>query len=147
MLSREQMLKAIEYRERTNNFMTKNGIHVDDAGYQYSKVSALMEESLLNSNATVHGGLLVTMADVALGTACLYLGEKIVTSDISYRYLSAAKKGDRVVACGQVIKEGKKMVVVEAKLYVGEKLIGTANGTMFRIGEQINFADELSKLG
>ncbi len=147
MLNREQMAKAIEYREKTNKFMTKNGIHVKDAGYQYSVISAVVDESLLNSNGTAHGGLLVTMADVALGTACMYLGEKTVTSDISYRYLSAAKVGDLITAKANVVKEGKKMIVAEVKLYVGDRLIGTADGTMFRIGETIDFAEELAKLG
>jgi len=58
-----------------------------------------IEQRHLNSRGTCHGGLLATLADIALGYACVAANEdgqsrNFVTIDLSVEYLAATREGD-----------------------------------------------------
>src|SRR5262245_26157854 len=58
-----------------------------------------IEPRHLNSRGTCHGGLLATLADIALGYACVAANEdgqsrNFVTIDLSVEYLAATREGD-----------------------------------------------------
>src|SRR5436190_14202790 len=58
-----------------------------------------IEQRHLNSRGSCHGGLLATLADIALGYACVAAGEdgqsrNFVTIDLAVEYLAATQAGD-----------------------------------------------------
>ena len=58
-----------------------------------------IEQRHLNSRGTCHGGLLATLADIALGYACVAANEdgqsrNFVTIDLAVEYLAATREGD-----------------------------------------------------
>jgi acyl-coenzyme A thioesterase 13 len=58
-----------------------------------------IEQRHLNSRGTCHGGLLATLADIALGYACVAANEdgqsrNFVTIDLAVEYLAASREGD-----------------------------------------------------
>ena len=58
-----------------------------------------IEQRHLNSRGTCHGGLLATLADIALGYACVAANEdgqsrNFVTIDLAVEYLAASQAGD-----------------------------------------------------
>lgn len=44
-------------------------------------------------------------------------------------YLLPGRIGDRLIAKGKIIKEGKSLMIVEGEIYSGEKLIVKGIGT------------------
>ena len=88
-----------------------------------------------NPMGLVHGGLISSLADAAMGNAIRSLGIKGVTVDMSIAFTASARMGDTIVARGKVLKSGKNMIFAEAEVYAGEVLIGHSKATFFRVGE------------
>lgn len=107
------------------------GIKVEQAINGESFTSMIVAPHHLNVLGILHGGAAYSLADVSTGSAAFSAlgdGENCVTQDLHYRYLSSVKSGI-VTARGKVLKKGRRSVVVESKIYSGDKLIGTADGT------------------
>ena len=67
----------------------------------------------LNPHGTVHGGVLATMLDVAMGTAVASAGgDSPVTVSLTVTYLEPGRPG-RLTASARVRKRGKRLLVVE----------------------------------
>ena len=67
-----------------------------------------------NSRGTCHGGLLATLADIALGYACALAGNtngekrNFVTVDLSLEYLASTRPGDWVQSEVEVLNPGSR---------------------------------------
>lgn len=109
------------------------GFDADKNVYTYKM---FITEELKNRIQTLHGGVTATFVDTAMGLSLLReLGSniKIVTLDLSLRYLSPGLKG-WIIAEIEIVKKGKTILTLEAKIWdEQEKLIATASGTFFRI--------------
>ena len=97
-----------------------------------------IEERHLNSRGTCHGGLLATMADIALGYACAEAnreGKNFVTIDLSVEYLAAARAGDWLHSEVRVLNADTRTASATGHLCVGEVQIAriSANFRMTRI--------------
>ena len=70
----------------------------------------------LNPHGTVHGGVLATMLDVAMGTAVATAGgDSPVTVSLTVTYLEPGRPG-RLEATAKVRKRGKRLLVVEGQV-------------------------------
>ena len=73
-----------------------------------------IEERHCNSRGTCHGGLLATLADIALGYACALAGDadggqrNFVTVDLSLQYLASTHVGDWVQSEVTVLSPGSR---------------------------------------
>ncbi|HHU52785.1 MAG TPA: PaaI family thioesterase [Clostridiaceae bacterium] len=144
--------KMIVSRLERNYFANNIGAKMETIKYQKAIVSLLVSEQHLNPNGTVHGGVLMTLADTAAGSCMLYIGQPTATIDLSYRFLKPVFSGDLIAAKARVIQSGKSFIVVDVNLYVidqseysnianlidvptenlDQKLIGTATASFFR---------------
>ena len=98
------------FLEAHDRFAAHNGITVEDADYDYGKVSLAFEDHVKNSLDMLHGGALFTMADVAAGMALLTLRQEVTfTVSSSIEYLSAAPGTGKLTAVGTVEKTGGHM--------------------------------------
>jgi uncharacterized protein (TIGR00369 family) len=89
-------------------------------------------EKHCNARGTVHGGLLATLADVALGYAAAYsqtppLG--LTTASLTLDYAGTARLGDWVEARMDIQKLGRRLAFVNAYLSVGEERIVRASAS------------------
>lgn len=77
-----------------------------------------IEERHTNSRGICHGGLLATMADLALGYACLAVGGQsgFVTVHLSLDYAGSARPGDWVESEVEVHKTGSRMAFANCYL-------------------------------
>ncbi len=84
---------------------------------------------------SLHGGILITLADSAAALAILTLcgaDARIATTDMSIRFLAPARSDVRVHA--RVIKAGKSLVPVEATLHDEEGvLVAVSQVSYFRL--------------
>jgi acyl-coenzyme A thioesterase 13 len=95
-----------------------------------------------NMRGIAHGGMLVTLADSALGRN-LHLMRKppapMVSVNLSTDFLGAAKVGDWLEAHVQVHKQGARLSFAECELRVGERIVVRCSG-VFAVVEA--FADK-----
>lgn len=111
------------------------GMKVTELGPGYAEFTVVAAKEHTNPMGMVHGGLLMSIADGAMGNAVRSLGIKGVTIDCSIGFVSAVALDETLVARGRVLKAGRNMAFAEASVYAGSKLITTAKGTFYKIGD------------
>jgi len=83
----------------------------------------------LNPHGTVHGGLLATMLDVAMGEAVAEAGgERPVTVALTVTYLEPGRPG-RLEATAKVRKRGTRLLIVEGEVTEDGAVLADALGT------------------
>lgn len=88
-----------------------------------------------NPMGLIHGGLITSIADAAMGNAIRSLGIVGVTVDLSTAFTASARLGDTITAQGRVLKSGKTMIFAEAEVYAGENLVGHSKATFCKISD------------
>jgi uncharacterized protein (TIGR00369 family) len=85
-----------------------------------------IEERHLNSRGFCHGGLLATLADLALGYAMLAAAKGLtnfVTVHLSVDYVDAAREGDWIESQADIQRIGSKLAFANCYLLSGERRI------------------------
>lgn len=94
-------------------------------------VGLRIEERHGNVRGTAHGGLIATLADIALGynIACATGWElPIATINLSIDYAGAAQVGDWLEARVDLHRVGRTVIFANAFIYVEEKRIARVSG-------------------
>ena len=93
-------------------------------------------EKHINALNVVQGGVIMTIADIAMGCICFNLEKEVSTIDFNINFIKSAQPSGFIKATGTVIHNGSKTMVTEAEVYDSEdKLIAKARGTFFVIGK------------
>ena len=83
----------------------------------------------LNPHGSVHGGVIATMIDVAMGTAVASGGgQSPVTVSLTVTYLEPGRPG-RLEASARMRKRGKRLTVVEAEVLQEGDVVADALAT------------------
>jgi uncharacterized protein (TIGR00369 family) len=107
---------AREYQKKIP-FVTHLKIQTDELGEGSARLSLPIEPHLTNSLGTAHGGVIMSLLDVALCTAARTLHPDsigVVTIDLSASFIGGAS-GARLFADARVLKDGRTMSFVEAE--------------------------------
>ncbi|MDP9371121.1 MAG: PaaI family thioesterase [Chloroflexota bacterium] len=122
---------------RTSPFLQTIGPFYQRAEGDGLVLGLRIAEHHTNARGTAHGGLLVTMADIALGYNASYLGvEKragvapaalLTTATLSVDFAGSAQLGDWVEARVDVQKVGQRLAFANAYLSVGLQRIVRAS--------------------
>lgn len=131
----EKLFNYIKGSVDSTPFYNLLGIKLLKLGRGIAELSVTPEDQHSNPIGLIHGGLVMSLADAAMGNAIRSTGIKAVTVDCSTGFLSAAEVGETVVAKGKVLKVGRKIIFAEAKVWAGEKLLADARGTFYKTGE------------
>jgi uncharacterized protein (TIGR00369 family) len=94
-----------------------------------------VQEKHANARGTAHGGLLLTLADIALGYTAAFSAEpplSLTTANISTDFAGSARIGDWVEAHVDIQKIGSRLVFANAYLLVGSKRIARASAVFAR---------------
>lgn len=105
-----------EYQKKIP-FVTHLKIITETLGEGQARLSLPIEGHLTNSLGTVHGGVIVSLLDVALCTAARTLHPEstgVVTIDLSTSFIGAGG-GGRLIAEARVMKDARTMSFVEAE--------------------------------
>lgn len=93
----------------------------------------------LNPNGVVHGGVLFTMVDTAMGKATMSVldeGQFCASVEVQLRFIRPASEG-AMMATATVLKRGRSIVHLQATVTgEDERLIATASGTFTIISFQ-----------
>ena len=81
------------------------------------------------------GGVLMTLADTAMGAACLELGKKVVTIQLSTEFMHSVPLTERIIARAKVLHDGRRTMACECEMLSREgKLFAKAQGTFYVLG-------------
>jgi acyl-coenzyme A thioesterase 13 len=92
-----------------------------------------------NARGGAHGGLLMTLADVALGYQLAYSQDPPVgatTVSMSADFMGAAALGDWLEAHVETQQLGARMAYANCYLMAGEKRVARASAVFLRAGEK-----------
>jgi acyl-coenzyme A thioesterase 13 len=90
-----------------------------------------------NSRGTVHGGILATLADVALGYTMAFASDppgNLVTANLSLDYAGTAKAGDWLETQVDIQKQGSRLSFANCYILVGEQRIVRASAVFAAAG-------------
>ena len=79
----------------------------------YASTELKVKREFINLQNTIHGGILLTLADVTGGTAACSYGNIVATVDNSYHFLRAREDIRMLRAEAKVIRAGRRLIVTE----------------------------------
>ena len=88
------------------------------------------EQKHMNAGGRMHGGCLMTFADIALfQTAYQEMeGSNGVTVQLDSTFVDAARVGDLVEATGEVVRAGGSLIFVRGRISVEDRTVMTCSG-------------------
>ena len=98
-------------------FVAHLGLVTEALGQGTARLSMALPEHFTNSLGTAHGGVIMSLLDVALCTAARTLHPDsigVITIDLSVSFIGGAG-GKRLLAEARVLKDGRSMSFVEAE--------------------------------
>jgi uncharacterized protein (TIGR00369 family) len=102
----------------TESFVDRLGVRIRTADDGTARLELDATDAHLNEAGTVHGGVLATLVDTAMGKAVRSRtgeGDVPATSQLTVTYLRPGKPG-RLEATGRVSKQGDHLTVCEADI-------------------------------
>jgi uncharacterized protein (TIGR00369 family) len=114
-------------------FVGHLGIEVDSIGDGKAVLSVVVQPGFTNSFGTAHGGLIMSIMDVALCTAARSQHADsigVITIDLSMQFIGVGK--DRLIAEARVLKPGRNTVFTEGEIRnaTDGSLVAKAIGTV-----------------
>ena len=126
------LLRELRERLAGSPFHASLGIDVVEASRGRVRLSIVTTEQQKNLLGTIHGGVLATLADTAMGLAVrtsIDAGRPHVTIEMAMHYLRPAEPGT-VEAVGTVVRAGSQIAYAEADVFdAGGTLLARASGS------------------
>ncbi len=97
------------------------------------------EEEHTNLYGIVHGGVLMTLADTAMGAAALARNKRVVTLSLSMDFMHSVPLTTRILATGRVLHDGRHTMALESELKDDAgKIFAKAHGTFYVLGPLVD---------
>lgn len=101
-------------------------------------IGLLVEAKHCNARGTVHGGILATLADVALGYTMAFSSTppaNLVTANLTLDFAGTAKIGDWLEAHVDVQKQGSRLSFANCYISMNERRIVRASAVFLVAGQ------------
>ena len=129
----DDLLASVRERAHANLFWRYLGIEVEAAGEGWVRLRVPVRDELRNAaGSPVHGGVLATLVDAAVGGALGTYGTAAAggtdqaTLDLNVSFVGAAR-GDALLAEGRIIRRGRTIAF-------GETRVTDSAGTLVAVG-------------
>jgi acyl-CoA thioesterase len=76
----------------------------------YAELEMTVEEEHLNLIKIVHGGILASIADIAMGIACISCKKKVVTTEMNISYVRSVGVNSKLIAKASVDNNGNNLM-------------------------------------
>ena len=107
---------------------------LSDGGHHFVLAA---EERHANAFGVVHGGLLMTMADLTMAvTAKGEADDAYVTVSFNSEFVAAGYAGDLVESTGKLVRRTGSMAFVRGRIHVGGSTLFVCSAVMKRIGKR-----------
>ncbi|SIQ98469.1 PaaI family thioesterase [Pontibacter lucknowensis] len=133
----------IKEKLERQEFMKLMGFEVTRIEVGRVEGELVLEQKHKQHKGFAHGGVIATLADIVAGFAAVSLvprGHHVVTAEIKVSYFHPGV-GDKLIAKGFVLKQGRKLNFCEAEVYVVKGaeeplLIAKASASMANIAPE-----------
>ena len=100
------------------------------------RYAIVTEPKHYNRGGVVHGGVLMTFADRAIGRTCRYANahQPQATIQLDVHFVDAVQIGEVVEARCRVVRRTRAVMFASAELTVGARVVATANGVWKTLG-------------
>jgi uncharacterized protein (TIGR00369 family) len=109
------------------------GMEMVELGEGLATVEMTPTENMANHAGFVHGGMISTLADSAMGRSLRTLKPGVawaMSFDLKLSFISAAKVGETLRATGRVVHAGRRTAVTECRVDGPHgRLVATASAT------------------
>lgn len=129
-----QLFEYLKEAVANSPFYQLLGIKLALLGSGRSELEVQVKKDHTNPIGLVHGGLIMSIADAAMGNAIRSLGIVGVTADCSVAFPGSARMGEIITAKGNVIKTGKNLIFAEATVWAEDRVLGHSKATFFNTG-------------
>ena len=125
--------QQLEFTNCENRFMNHCGIRITKLEPDCCEAQLTVADYCKNTGDTVHGGLLYTMADCVVSAFARALGERPVTLNGNFHYLSNVTQGV-LTAHAVPIHSGKTIKTFQVTITSGETLLSVGTFSCFDRG-------------
>ena len=108
------------------------GIELVDWSEGAAMVSCALADHHTNFLGSGHGGLIFSLADVAMSVASNSHGRVAVAVQIDISYLRRVDPGDQLTATATVTNTSRRFTHVGLDVHVGERKVAAATGITYR---------------
>ena len=109
------------------------GLETIETGEGTATVDMRPTEDMANHSGFVHGGMISTLADSAMGRSVRTIKPGVVRAmsfDLKLNFITAAKIGETLRAKARVVHAGRRTVVTDCRIEALDgKLVATASAT------------------
>ncbi len=130
--SNPEYKEFVRYQFKSAGFIQHLGIDLVDFGPGWCETALPLRAEHMQQDNFAHAGVVTTLADhtsgMAAGTVCP-ANRKVLTVEFKVNLLRPAV-GDALRCRAEVVKPGKNLTVVEARVHIGEKLVALMTATM-----------------
>ena len=109
------------------------GMNLVETGDGTATVEMTSTEDMANHSGFVHGGMISTLADSAMGRSVRTLKPGVTRAmsfDLKLSFIGAAQIGEKLRATGRVVHAGRRTVVTECRIEGKDgRLVATASAT------------------
>ncbi len=116
-MDKKEIIEKYRKTNESDPFGNDAGIEITDGDIGYCKGEIVIEDRHMNPLGTVHGGCLYTLADTVSGFAAGSCGSGGPTMSGNMYFLRPTMGVSKLICEARVIKNGKRIRVVEATIY------------------------------
>ncbi|UCC63761.1 MAG: hydroxyphenylacetyl-CoA thioesterase PaaI [Anaerolineae bacterium] len=114
------------------------GVELLKVGEGYSKVAVTVDERMLNSHNTAHGGVIFSLADAAFAIACNSHGQLAVALNVTINYVAPAAPGTRLIAEATEESLGRRIGLYRLVVTAEDgTLVATCQATAYRKNQPV----------
>ena len=132
-----ELFAALMERVREIPFYNHLGFELERVGEGLAVVGMDTLPDYSNIDASIHGGVMMALADAAMATAVRTMGTGTTTVELDTEFLRHGTVGERLTAEGRVIKYGQRIVFCTCTVVCAGKEVAAVRGTFFRTGPLI----------
>jgi uncharacterized protein (TIGR00369 family) len=118
-------------RVRGEGFNAHLGVvEIARAGEAEGHAALPIEDHHINVGGVCHGGVLMALADIAMGTSTFEAGggHPCATIEMNCHFLAAAKRGQRLMARTRQLRRVRELSFMECELWAGGRQVMRASG-------------------
>ncbi|MCR5720176.1 MAG: PaaI family thioesterase [Lachnospiraceae bacterium] len=113
----ENNLRDVIINRVFNNEFSKHlGFEIMELNFNYSKVKMKLKDKLLNGYSSVHGGVLLALADTVVGITASMGGKYVTTLSCSMNFLLPAANTEYIYCECLKLKTGKHVLVYDIRI-------------------------------
>ena len=113
------------------HFMERNGPIWYRVDGERLRVGFLAEAEVHGNNMDImHGGMIMSFADFALGHAVWYAHDRgrVVTLELEIKFVSAARSGEWIHCTPEIVRRTRSITFIRGDIFASDRLVATASG-------------------